>query len=90
MRRTSVRRLSRGGRHELRILVSVDDGTRPGRLNPLAEELLLASLHGEMVGEYTVATRATTRAASPGRAAGDPGDGRAGRPAARRQLRMTW
>jgi len=56
VRRTSVRRLSRGGRHELRILVSVDDGTRPGRLNPLAEELLLASLHGEMVGEYTPAS----------------------------------
>jgi hypothetical protein len=54
-RRTSIKRLSRGG-EELRILVQVDNGTRLGRLNPLAEEVILATPDGEMVGEYTIAS----------------------------------
>lgn len=52
-RRTSIKRLSRGG-EELRILVQVDNGTRLGRLNPSAEELLLATPNGELVSEYTI------------------------------------
>ena len=55
-RRTSVKRASRGGEEELRIHVSVVGGGRLSRLNPLAEQLLLATPDGEMVGEYTLAS----------------------------------
>jgi len=54
-RRTSVRRGTRGRAEELRILVQVQRGGRFGRLNPLAEELILATPDGEMTGEYTLA-----------------------------------
>jgi hypothetical protein len=55
-RRTSVKRISRGGGEELQVHVSVVGGGRLSRLNPLAEELLLATPDGEMVGEYTLAS----------------------------------
>jgi hypothetical protein len=39
----------------VRIHIRVDDGSLLGRLNPLAEEIVLATPDGEMVGEYTMA-----------------------------------
>jgi hypothetical protein len=56
VRRTRVVRAKRGSGEELRVLVQVDDGTRAGRLDPLAEELLLVGPEGEMLGEYTLAS----------------------------------
>jgi hypothetical protein len=55
-RRTTIKRHSRGGQEDLRILVQVDNGSWRSRLNPLAEELILATPNGEMVGEYTMAS----------------------------------
>ncbi|MBV9047436.1 MAG: hypothetical protein JOY58_04155 [Solirubrobacterales bacterium] len=55
-RRTSVKRMSRGGEEELRVHVSVLSGGRLARLNPLAEQVLVATADGEMVGEYTLAS----------------------------------
>jgi hypothetical protein len=55
-RRTSIQRGTRGGAEELRILVQVQRGGRFGRLNPLAEELVIATPDGEMTGEYTLAS----------------------------------
>src|SRR4051794_25805164 len=55
-RRTSVKRMGSGEREQLRIIVSVDAGTLRGRLDPLAEELVIATPDGEMVGEYTLAS----------------------------------
>jgi hypothetical protein len=52
-RRTSIKRLSRGG-EDLRILIQVDNGTRLGQRNPLAEEVILATPDGELVSEYTI------------------------------------
>ena len=54
-RRTSVQRGTRGVAEELRILVQVQRGGRFGRLNPLAEELVVATPDGDMTGEYTLA-----------------------------------
>jgi hypothetical protein len=55
-RRTSVKRGSRGGEEELRLHISVLRGGRLARLNPLAEEVLLATPDGEIVGDYTLAS----------------------------------
>jgi len=55
-RRTSVKRMSREGAEELRVHVSVVGLGRLARLNPLAEQVLLATPDGEMVGEYTLAS----------------------------------
>jgi len=49
---TSIKR--RG--EDLRILVQVRKPSRFGRLNPLAEEMVIATPEGEMVGEYTLAS----------------------------------
>jgi hypothetical protein len=38
------------------VLVRVDTGTILGRLNPLAETLVLATPDGQMVGDYTMAS----------------------------------
>jgi hypothetical protein len=46
--------MPRGAGEELRILVQVDDGARLGRLSPPAEDLILATPDGGMVGEYTL------------------------------------
>ncbi len=59
-RRTSVARHTRGGGEELRITVQVARGSLLGRLNPLAEEVVLATPDGEMFGEYTMASEGTT------------------------------
>ena len=53
-RRTKV--TARDG--ELQVLVQVDDGTPSGRLDPLAEELVVVGPEGDMVGEYTLAPEA--------------------------------
>ncbi len=55
-RRTKIRRFRRAGQEELAITVRVDRGTFFGGLNPLAEELVLATPDGEMVGDYTMAS----------------------------------
>ena len=55
-RRTTVKRFTRDGREELRVVVAVDRGGLRGRLNPLAEELIVATPDGEMTGEYTMAS----------------------------------
>jgi hypothetical protein len=55
-RRTSIKRFTRSGEKELHIKVQVDDGSRLGRLNPLAEHLIIATPDGEMVGDYTMAS----------------------------------
>ncbi len=55
-RRTSVKRMTRGGEVELRVLVRVARAGLLGRLNPLAERLVVASADGEMAGEYTMAS----------------------------------
>lgn len=55
-RTTSISARSRGGEDELAILVRVDEGSLLGRLSPLAEDLVLATPDGELVGEYTVAS----------------------------------
>jgi hypothetical protein len=54
--RVSVQRGTRGGQEELRILVQVHRPSRFNRLDPLAEELIVASPDGEMTGEYTLAS----------------------------------
>ncbi len=59
-RRTTVARHTRGGQEELRVTVQVTRGSWLGRLNPLAEEAVLATPDGEMVGEYTMASEGTT------------------------------
>jgi hypothetical protein len=53
--RVSVQRGTRGGQEELRLLVQVHRPGRFNRLNPLAEELIVATPDGEMTGEYTLA-----------------------------------
>ena len=55
-RRTSVKRMSRDGGEELRVRVSVVGRGRLARLNPLAEQVVLATPDGEMFGEYTLAS----------------------------------
>ena len=52
----SVKRISRGDAEELRVHVSVFGLGLLARLNPLAEQVLLATPDGEMVGEYTLAS----------------------------------
>jgi hypothetical protein len=54
-RRTAVKRFRRRGDEELRITIQVTTGGLLGRLNPLAEEVVLALPDGQMVGEYTLA-----------------------------------
>jgi len=53
---TRIDRRDRRDGGQVVILVQVDDGTPAGRLDPLAEELVLAGADGEMVGEYTMAS----------------------------------
>lgn len=53
-RRTSVKRLWRGGAEELAVCVQVRTPTLLGRLRPLAEELVIATPDGEMVSDYTM------------------------------------
>jgi hypothetical protein len=48
-RRTSVKRLWRGGAEELAVCVQVRAPTLLGRLSPLAEELVIATPEGGMV-----------------------------------------
>ncbi len=55
-RRTRIKRFTRAGQEELAITVRVDRGTLLGGMNPLAEELVLATPDGEMVGDYTMAS----------------------------------
>jgi hypothetical protein len=56
-RRTSIRRFTRGGQEELRIAVRVTSGRSwRSRLDPLAEEVVLATPDGEMTGEHTLAS----------------------------------
>lgn len=55
-RHTSIKRLHRGGEEELHIKVRVDDGSLLGRLDPLADDLIIATPDGEMVGDYTMAS----------------------------------
>jgi hypothetical protein len=55
-RRTSVKRLTRGGEEELRITVQVTTGSLLGRLDLLAEQIVVATPDGEMVGDYTMAS----------------------------------
>ncbi len=55
-RRTAIGRYTRGGEEELRITVQVMRPTWLGRLNPLAEHLIIATPDGEMTGEYTMAS----------------------------------
>ncbi len=55
-RRTTIKRFTRSGHEELAITVRVDDGTFFGGLNPLAEELVLATPDGEILGHYTMAS----------------------------------
>jgi hypothetical protein len=55
VRRTRVTRSQRGGSEELRVLVQVAEDKRGAGLDPLAEELIVATPDGEMVGEYTLA-----------------------------------
>lgn len=52
---------------ELQVLVQVDDGTPAGRLDPLAEELVVVGPEGDMLGEYTLASEGSDprRYASP-------------------------
>ncbi len=54
-RRTSIERRGRGEAEELRIRIEVYDGSLLGRMNPLAEQLIIATQDGEMVGTYTMA-----------------------------------
>jgi hypothetical protein len=54
--RVSIQRGTRGGQEELRILVQVHRPGRFNRLDPLAEELVIATPDGEMTGEYTLAS----------------------------------
>jgi hypothetical protein len=51
-----VTSVKRGPGDELRTLVQVRKPAWFGRLNPLAEEMVLATPGGEMVGEYTLAS----------------------------------
>lgn len=55
-RRTAVKRMSRDGAEELRVHASVVGRGRLARLNPLAEQVVLATPDGEMSGEYTLAS----------------------------------
>jgi hypothetical protein len=54
-RRTSVKRLWRGGAEELAVCVQVRTPTLLGRLRPLAEELAIATPDGGMVRDDTMA-----------------------------------
>src|SRR5512134_3309647 len=54
-RRTSIKRLWRGGAEELAVCVQVRAPTLLGRLRPLAEELVIATPDGEMVYDDTMA-----------------------------------
>lgn len=56
VRRTTVRRFERGGQEELRVTVRVDDGSRLGRLDPLAEDAVIATPDGQVVGDSTLAS----------------------------------
>lgn len=53
-RRTDVQRHDRRDGEQVRILVQVDDGTSAGRLQPLAEDLLIATPDGTTVGGYAL------------------------------------
>ncbi len=55
-RRTTVKRFTRGGEEGLHITVQITKGSRLGRLNPLAVEVVIATSDGEMVGDYTLAS----------------------------------
>jgi hypothetical protein len=54
-RRTSVKRLWRGGAEELAVCVQVRAPTLLGRLSPLAEELVIATPDGQMAHDDTTA-----------------------------------
>ena len=54
--RTRIKRFRWNGDEELRIVIRVDRGTLLSRLNPLADELIIATPDGEFVGEYTLAS----------------------------------
>jgi hypothetical protein len=64
-RRTSIKRFARAEGEELYIKVQVDDGSRLGRLNPLAEHLIIATPDGEMVGDFTMASEGNEPAPLP-------------------------
>ena len=51
-----MKRFPRGGEEELRITVQVTTGSPLGRLDPLAERVVVSTPHGEMVGDYTMAS----------------------------------
>jgi hypothetical protein len=55
---TTLRRVTRIATHRdgLRILVQVHDGTRAGRLDPLAEEQVLVGPGEDPTGEWTLAS----------------------------------
>jgi hypothetical protein len=55
-RRTAIVPITRDGAEELRISVRVTTPSWFGRLNPLAEILLIATPDGEMTSEYTMAS----------------------------------
>ena len=54
--RTKTTLLPRSGDEELRIIVRVDRGTLLTRLNPLADEVIIATPEGEFLGDYTLAS----------------------------------
>jgi len=57
-RRTTITRVPWTSDEQLRIVVRVDDGSLWGRLNPLADDLVLATPDGEMVGAYPLPQKA--------------------------------
>jgi hypothetical protein len=54
--RTNITLLQRSGDEELRIVIRVDRGTLLTRLNPLADEVIIAAPEGEFLGDYTLAS----------------------------------
>ncbi len=72
--RTKITRVQRSGNEELRIVIRVDRGTLLSRLNPLADETIIATPDGEFLGEYTLASEAN----DPRRYSFPPGKSRRG------------
>src|SRR4051812_6681842 len=83
-RRTSIRRIGSGERERLRILVSVDRGTLLGRLDPLAEEMVLRIPTARWWATTRSRARATTLAATACPASPDRGQSVSMRNASRR------
>jgi hypothetical protein len=54
--RTKIALLQRSGDEELRIVIRVDRGTLLTRLNPLADEVIIATPEGEFLGDCTLAS----------------------------------